>query len=471
MRRRVGVLGLVAVALGVLVWVRSCEQPPEVVVEPVKRGALPVPYSADGVVKGWQAALSPPAPALVSEVLVQEGEVVRAGQSLIRFWEQDLVSNLQAAAARRQAAANALREAEQAYLLARAQTDAQIQRAQMMLKEAEAQFRLVQSGARHEEIEQARQEVEAAQAAFELAQRDAERAESLYRQGAIARAELERARQAQWAARARLRGAQARLVQLQRGARPEEIDAARARLEVARAELQLARAQQANLKVLQERVQIARAALREADAHLEGARRARKLRVLTAPRDCVVVRIHAEPGESILPGTPAIELVDPSSLWIEVELSQEDAAKARVGDSVWISTPALPGRRWQSTIIAVRPAMERKPDSPLSVRVLRVIVKLPQPSPELRPGMEVSVDGEGSLGKPTLFVPSDAVIEAPDRTYVWVYQNGRVYQRTVKVGHFTYRYTEITEGLQAGEKVVVRGKEQLRDNIQVRVRE
>ncbi|MCS7300223.1 MAG: efflux RND transporter periplasmic adaptor subunit, partial [Fimbriimonadales bacterium] len=369
-----------------------------------------------------------------------------------------------------QAAVNALREAEQTYAQMRAQVQAQIRRAETLVKEAEAQLRLVQSGARREEIEQAQQEVEAAQAAFELTQRDAERAERLFQQGALSRAEYERAQEAQRVAQARLRAAEARLAQLQRGARPEELDAACARLETARAELQLARTQQASLRALQERVNIARAALREADAALQGALRARELRTLTAPRDCVVARIDAEPGESFAPGVPVIELVDPDSLWIEAELAQEDAAKARVGDAVWISAPALPGRRWQGRIESLLPVMERKPDSPLSVRILRAVVKLPQPPPALRPGMEVSVDGEGRLGAQTLLVPSDAVIEEPNRAYVWVVENGVARQRTVKIGYFTYDYTEITDGVREGEWVVVRGKEGLKDGARVRVK-
>lgn len=471
MRRKWGLaLGLLALLLGAFWWLRSSSQLPEVVVAQVKRGTLTTPYSAEGIVKGWQATLSPPAPAQVVEVLVQEGAPVRAGQPLIRFWEQDLLSQLQAAAARRQAAQNALREAQNTYQQVRAQIYAQIQRAETLVKEAEAQLRLVQSGARSEEIEQARQEVEAAQSAFELAQRDAERAARLYQQSALPRAELERAQQAQRAAHARLRAAQARLTQLQRGARPEELDAAQARVETARAELQLARTQQESLKALQERVQIARAALREADAALQGARRARELRTLTAPRDCVVVRIHAEPGESVTPGMPVIELSDPQSLWIEAELAQEDAAKANAGDIVQVSAPALPGRRWEGYIESILPAMERKPDSPLSVRILRAVVKLRQPPPELRPGMEVSVDGEGKLGKPTLLVPSDAVIEEPNRAYVWVTQNGIAYQRAVKIGYFTYQYTEITDGLREGEWIVIRGKENLKNGMQVQVK-
>jgi HlyD family secretion protein len=312
--------------------------------------------------------------------------------------------------------------------------------------------------------------VAAAQAAFELAQRNADRAERLYQQGALPRADYERAQQEQRVAQARLKAAQARLAQIQRGARPEELEAARARVETARAELQLARSQQESLKALQERVQIARAALREADAALQGARRARELRTLAAPRNCVVVRINAEPGESVAPGIPAIELVDPQSLWIEAELAQEDAAKANPGDTVQVSAPALPGRRWEGRIVSILPAMERKPDSPLSVRILRAVVRLRQPPPELRPGMEVSVDGEGRLGKPTLLVPSDAVIEEPNRASVWVVQNGVAHQRTVKIGYFTYQYTEITDGLHEGEWVVVRGKENLKEGVRVRVK-
>ncbi|BCW95358.1 MAG: hypothetical protein KatS3mg018_0840 [Fimbriimonadales bacterium] len=445
-------------------------QPPEVRVAQAAYGVLKVPFSAEGIVRGWDAHISLPVPAQATEVLVREGETVRRGQALARFWAGDLESAAQSAQARLQAAQNALREAQQTYLYARAQVRANRQRAEATVQAAEASLRLLERGARPEEIEQAQQEVDAAQSAFELAQQNAARAAQLYAQGALARAEYERALHEQRAAETRLKAAQARLTQLQRGARPEELESARARLAAARAELQLAQSEQARLRALQERVAIARAALREAQASLQGVDRTRELRVLTAPRDAVVARVLIESGESVAPGTPAIYLVDPQSLWVEAELTQEDAAKVQPGNRVRVRVPALPGRSWEGVVESLLPALERKPDSPLDVRILRVRVKVLKPPPELRPGMEVSVEGEGHLGAETLLVPSDAVIEEPDRTWVWVVKRGVVQPRAVKTGYFTYHSTEITDGLRAGEWVVVGGKEGLKAGMRVRGR-
>ncbi|MCX7992049.1 MAG: hypothetical protein N2651_00110, partial [Fimbriimonadales bacterium] len=93
--------GLFIVALGVFAWQRSLSRPLEVVVASVKTGTLTTPYSAEGVVKGWQATLSLPAPAQVAAVLVREGGTVRKGQPLVRFWEHDVLSAVQTASARR----------------------------------------------------------------------------------------------------------------------------------------------------------------------------------------------------------------------------------------------------------------------------------------------------------------------------------------------------------------------------------
>ena len=470
MRRWWAAAALVAIAVGVLLWQRASAPLPEVSVAQATYGVLTVPFSAEGAVRGWYAHISLPAPALTTEVLVSEGEWVRQGQVLLRFWEGDLQSASQSARARLQAAENALREAQQAYLQARAQIRARRHRAEALVREAEAHLRQLEQGARAEEIEQAQHEVDAARATYELAQRNAERAAQLYAQGALARAEYERAQQEQRTAQVRLNTAQARLSLLQRGARPEELESARARVAAARAELELARSEQQGLKVLQERVAIARAALREAHAAWQGVQRTRELRTLTAPRDAVVARIWVETGESVVPGAPAIELIDPESLWVEAELTQEDAAKVQQGDRVRVHLPAFPGRSWEGVVDAILPALERKPDSPLNVRILRVRVKVLNPPAALRPGMEVSIEGEGRLGAKTLLVPSDAVIEEPNRTWVWVVQDGVVRPRTVEAGYFTYNYTEITDGLRAGEWVVVRGKEGLKAGMRVRSR-
>lgn len=470
-RGLIGILAIGIALLGVLMFLRSRSLPPEVVVAEVRYGELTVPFSAEGMVRGWQANLSMPIAAQVVEVLVQEGQRVRQGQPLVRFWDQDAASAARAAAARYAGAAAAFREAKLTYEQARLETRARIQRAEALLKEAKAYQRLVEHGARPEEIEQATQEAEAARAQFELAQRNRQRAQQLYAQGAIARMEYERAEQEYRVAEARRRAAEANLHKIRQGARPEERAAAQARVNAAQAELALARSMESNLAVLRERLRRAYAALREAAAALHQAQSLLKLRTLQAPRDAYVNRCEVEPGESVAPGVPVIELVDIHSLWGEAELAQEDAGKVRVGDPVRISAPALPGHSWQGRIKAILPAFERKPDSMLRVRILRITVEMLQPPAELRPGMEITVEGAGRLGKTTLLVPSDAVHEEPDRAWVWVVQNGVVRQRTIKTGYFTYNYTEVVSGLREGELVVVTGKPGLSEGQHVRIRQ
>ncbi|GBC93274.1 Putative efflux system component YknX [bacterium HR15] len=468
-RRLIGILVVVVAVLGLLMLLRSRALPPVVVVAEVRRGELFVPFSAEGIIKGWQAGLSLPIAAQVVDVLVQEGQQVRRGQPLVRFWDQDMASAVRVARARYAQAVAVMREAERAYAQACVETRARIQRAEALLKEAEAHQRLIERGARVEEIEQASQEVEAARAQSELAQQNWQRAQQLYARGAIARVEYERAKQEYQVAEARRRAAEANLQKIRQGARPEERAAAQARVESARAELALARSMEGNLAVLKERVQRARAALREAVAALHQAQSMLSLRTLEAPRDARVNRCEVEPGESVAPGVPVLELIDTRSLWGEAELAQEDAGKVRIGDMVRLSAPALPGRSWQGQITAILPAFERKPDSMLRVRILRITVKMIEPPAELRPGMEITVEGTGRLGTTTLLVPSDAVQEEPNRTWVWVVQNGLVHRRVIKTGYFTYNYTEIISGLREGELVVVMGKTELSEGQRVRI--
>ncbi|MCS7065374.1 MAG: efflux RND transporter periplasmic adaptor subunit, partial [Fimbriimonadales bacterium] len=415
--------------------------------------------------------LSLPIAAQVVEVLVREGQSVRKGQPLVRFWDQDVANAVRAAAARYAEAVAALREAERTYEQARQETHARIQRAEALLKEAEAYQQLTERGARPEEIEQATQETEAARAQLELARQNWQRAQQLYAQGAIARVDYDRAEQEYRVAEARYRAAEANLQKIRQGARAEERAAAHARVDSARAELALARSLEGNLRVLQERLYRARTALREAAAAWRQAQSMQALRTLEAPRDARVNRCEVEPGESVAPGVPILELVDTRSLWGEAELAQEDAGKVRVGDPVRISAPALPGRAWQGRIKSVLPAFERKPDSVLRVRILRITIEMIQPPAELRPGMEITVEGTGRLGTTTLLVPSDAVQEEPDRTWVWVVQQGIVRQRPIKTGYFTYNYTEVVSGLREGEQVVVAGKTDLSDGQRVRIRQ
>ncbi|MCL6624102.1 MAG: biotin/lipoyl-binding protein, partial [Fimbriimonadales bacterium] len=173
----------------------------------------------------------------ISGVFFEEGQRVRKGQLLAQLQQDDFLAQLRQAEASVERARQMKAQAEERARIAREQTEARIQQAQASVESARAVLALIKKGPRPQEIERAEQQVRAARARVDKAKADWERAQKLYAENAISRADLDSARLAYETALADLRAAEEMLAQLREGARAEEIQQAEAQL--AQAEHQL----------------------------------------------------------------------------------------------------------------------------------------------------------------------------------------------------------------------------------------
>lgn len=208
------------------------------------------------------------------------------------------------------------------------------------------------------------------------------------------------------AQRARVRAADAGLADLERGARPQEIEAADAELrgaasEVARtaAELERMRSLAANRVVSRQALDNAEAAAQTATSRRDAAAerlallragsrpdRVRQARadvanaraalaateatagdlVLLASQDAIVLSRLAEPGEVLTPGTPALTLGEVKRPWVRVYLAARDVGRLKVGQAAEVMLDGVPDRTWRGTITVINPRAEFTPRAALS---------------------------------------------------------------------------------------------------------
>ena len=165
---------------------------------------------------------------------------------------------------------------------------------------AQSQARDLAQGARPSELIIAGETLRAAQADLDLAQLSYGRAEKLAKSGAIAPAELDRARATREAAQARAASAAEQVRLQEAGFRRQQVTAAK---------------------------QGATAAL----AQLAGARSRADELVLTAPRAGVVLLVNYTTGELVPPSAPVLTLGDPDSLWMRVYVAAPLLTQLRLG--------------------------------------------------------------------------------------------------------------------------------------------
>jgi HlyD family secretion protein len=223
-----------------------------------------------------------------------------------------------------------------------ADTELAIARATAERDQAVAQLRLLQAGARAEDIRQAQAQVEstdadirAAEAELNSATADLKRFAALLEANAGSRKQRDDAATRRDVAAARLqsvrerkRGAAETLARLRAGSRPEEIAAARARVSATEA-------------------QIATLKKGLADAQLE------------SPVAGIVTSKLADAGEVLAPRTPVVVVTDLDHAWANVYVDEPIVPRLRLGQNVTLVTDA--GHRIDGTITFISPKAEFTP--------------------------------------------------------------------------------------------------------------
>jgi HlyD family secretion protein len=347
------------------------------------------------VVPARVARLSLPTGGILVEVLVGEGKQVAAGETILRLDSARAAAAVAQAEAQLQRAQATLAEAKagtreeerrsaQAALdAAQAHLDrirngplaAEIASAKAALAEAQAAQRKTLEGSDEQQIIAAQAEALNAAAAVRQAQAAYDRVKGDTNIGLRPEAlQLEQATNAHNAA-------QARLTQLQKGASPADIAAAKARVQRAQAQLDLlvavnpadVAAAEAEVRRVQaqrdllaasrrpEAVAAAEAEVAAAQAALAQATIALAETELTAPFAGTIAALDARPGEHVAPGNPVVQLADLTSFQIETnDLTELSVVRIRDGAPATVTFDALPGLTATGKVLRVRPLGENK---------------------------------------------------------------------------------------------------------------
>jgi len=172
-----------------------------------------------------------------------------------------------------------------------------------------------------------------------------------------------------------------------------------------------------------------------------------------APQDGIVTSMKTPQGMFVKPATRIMSLVDLSKVWVQVEVFEQQVAWVKQGQPADMSLTFLPGQTWSGDVVYVYPELDKK------TRTLRVRLQFDNPDEVLKPNMYANVKLYSGIKQDVLFVPREAIINSGRMTRVLVAkEGGKFYAREVKTGIESGDYTEILDGLQEGEKVVVSGQ-------------
>ena len=172
---------------------------------------------------------------------------------------------------------------------------------------------------------------------------------------------------------------------------------------------------------------------------------------IPSPVSGTVIEKPSVQGMRFMPGETLYRIVDLSTVWVIAEVFEQDLGSVRVGQEAVIGVKAYPGRSFSGRVAFVYPTVADE------TRTARVRIEIPNPDGLLKAGMYASVEIVSPLGpEDVLAVPESAVLDSGVRQVVLVdHGDGRFEPRAIGLGERAGGYVAVTEGVDAGERVVV----------------
>ena len=203
----------------------------------------------------------------------------------------------------------------------------------------------------------------------------------------------------------------------------------------------------------------AKADVAQTQARVTATRVEQNRTVLYAPFAGTVAKIVGEVGEYSTPSPPgvqtppAIDLIDNTCLYVRAPMDEVDAPKISAGQTVRISFDALPKQSFPGKVKRVAPYVSAVEKQARTVDIEATLdITADKAAPRLLVGYSADVEVVLALREKVVRVPTSALQEG-GRVLLAV-ADGTLQERQVKTGLANWEFTEVLEGLAAGDKVV-----------------
>jgi Cu(I)/Ag(I) efflux system membrane fusion protein len=169
-----------------------------------------------------------------------------------------------------------------------------------------------------------------------------------------------------------------------------------------------------------------------------------------SPAAGVVIRIGAREGQYVTPQTELYSIADLSRVWVYVDIYEDEFPWVQIGDQARMTVTAVPGRTFLGTLSYIYPYAESR------TRTIKVRMEFDNRELLLKPNMFADITIDASAVTDAIAVPSEAIVRSGVREQVFVQRApGKFEPRDVSLGVSSEGWTQITEGIEPGELVVV----------------
>jgi multidrug efflux pump subunit AcrA (membrane-fusion protein) len=307
-----------------------------------------------------------------------------------------------------------------------------------LLVEFDRQTQLTNALDRRAELNDLDQQIRRRQAE-ENAARARDDSEITQAQSAVARAELEMAKNEM-------------LPRIQAEKNEQALEQAKARLEQLKKTFELKRkAAQADLRILEIRRDKAANAMKMAETNAE------RMEIRSPIAGLAVIRTMWKSngmseileGEEVRAGVPVVDIVNPSKMQVRVRVNQADINELRPGQPVRIGLDAYPDLTFGGRIAQISPLAVTSTLSP-KVRYFVMLADVEGSHEKLMPDLTASLDVELARAQRALVVPRDAIRYDGEQAVAHVRQGSSFQVREVTIGAVSAHEAVVTSGLEDG---------------------
>jgi membrane fusion protein, multidrug efflux system len=219
---------------------------------------------------------------------------------------------------------------------------------------------------------------------------------------------------------------------------------------------------QRGVEAAQALVQAQDSAVVASEASLHVAQQMEQYLSVTAPFDGVITERMVHPGALVGPGVPGsgalVELEQDSRLRLTVAVPEAEYAGIVPGAKVEFTVPAYRAQKFTGAVARLSRSVDPK------TRSMLVELDVDNASRELAPGMYAEVSWPVRRPSDSLLVPTTSIVTTTERTFVIRVTNGHAEWVDVKRGVSAGTdLVEVTGKLQAGDTLVRRGTDELRE--------
>jgi len=198
--------------------------------------------------------------------------------------------------------------------------------------------------------------------------------------------------------------------------------------------------------------------------------------MLVAPFDGIIAKINGELNEYVtpsppgIPTPPTIELLDTSCFYVVAPIDEVDAAAVKVNMEARVIMDAFGDKHFPARVRRIDPYVL---DLEKQARTVDVEVEFTnsEDGENFLAGYSADVEIIIAVEEDVLRIPTQALL---DNSLVYVYQphDQRLHEKSVRTGLSNWDYTQVTEGLQEGESLVIStDRPGLEDGVRVKISE